>query len=61
MILFMPVNPLFQRLTLLTGMDTMETLGRTRVMVFGVGGVGSWCAEALARSGIGDIAMVDSD
>jgi tRNA A37 threonylcarbamoyladenosine dehydratase len=42
-------------------MDTMEILGRTRVMVFGVGGVGSWCAEALARSGIGDIAMVDSD
>jgi tRNA A37 threonylcarbamoyladenosine dehydratase len=42
-------------------MDTMEVLGRTRVMVFGVGGVGSWCAEALARSGIGDITIVDSD
>jgi tRNA A37 threonylcarbamoyladenosine dehydratase len=57
----MSVNPLFQRLTLLTGMETMEILGRTRVMVFGVGGVGSWCAEALARSGIGDITIVDSD
>jgi tRNA A37 threonylcarbamoyladenosine dehydratase len=57
----MALNPLFQRLTLLTGMDVMETLEQTRVMIFGVGGVGSWCAEALARSGVGDITMVDSD
>jgi tRNA A37 threonylcarbamoyladenosine dehydratase len=57
----MSVNPLFQRLALLTGADAMEILGQTRVMVVGVGGVGSWCAEALARSGIGDITLVDSD
>jgi tRNA A37 threonylcarbamoyladenosine dehydratase len=39
----------------------MEALARLRVVVFGVGGVGSWCAEALARSGVGHIALVDSD
>jgi tRNA A37 threonylcarbamoyladenosine dehydratase len=54
-------NPRFQRLALLTGMDTMEALGRRRVIVFGVGGVGSWCAEALVRSGIGELDIVDSD
>jgi tRNA A37 threonylcarbamoyladenosine dehydratase len=57
----MVVNPIFQRLTLLTGAEAMEALGKTRVIIFGVGGVGSWCAEALARSGVGHIAMVDSD
>jgi tRNA A37 threonylcarbamoyladenosine dehydratase len=39
----------------------MDALSRLRVIVFGVGGVGSWCAEALARSGVGHIAIVDSD
>jgi tRNA A37 threonylcarbamoyladenosine dehydratase len=57
----MSVNPIFQRLALLTGAEALEALGNTRVIVFGVGGVGSWCAEALARSGVGHIAMVDSD
>jgi tRNA A37 threonylcarbamoyladenosine dehydratase len=57
----MPVNPIFQRLTLLTGAGAMAVLNRTRVIVFGAGGVGSWCAEALARSGIGSIGIVDSD
>jgi tRNA A37 threonylcarbamoyladenosine dehydratase len=57
----MAVNPIFQRLTLLTGVEAMEALGNTRVIVFGIGGVGSWCAEALARSGVGHIAVVDSD
>jgi tRNA A37 threonylcarbamoyladenosine dehydratase len=55
------VNPIFQRLALLTGAEALEALGNTRVIVFGVGGVGSWCAEALARSGVGHIAIVDSD
>jgi tRNA A37 threonylcarbamoyladenosine dehydratase len=54
-------NPRFQRLALLTGMDTVEALGRCRVIVFGAGGVGSWCAEALVRSGIGELDIVDSD
>jgi tRNA A37 threonylcarbamoyladenosine dehydratase len=54
-------DPRFQRLALLTGMDTIEALARCRVIVFGVGGVGSWCAEALVRSGIGRLDIVDSD
>jgi tRNA A37 threonylcarbamoyladenosine dehydratase len=57
----MSVNPMFQRLTLLTGSEAMEALDAARVIVFGVGGVGSWCAEALVRSGVGHIAIVDSD
>jgi tRNA A37 threonylcarbamoyladenosine dehydratase len=55
------LNPAFQRLSLLTGADGIQALADTRVIVFGVGGVGSWCAEALVRSGIGHIALVDSD
>jgi tRNA A37 threonylcarbamoyladenosine dehydratase len=54
-------DPRFQRLALLTGLDTVEALGRCRVMVFGLGGVGSWAAEALVRSGIGRLDIVDSD
>ncbi|MDR1949079.1 MAG: tRNA threonylcarbamoyladenosine dehydratase [Spirochaetaceae bacterium] len=57
----MPVNPLFQRLGLLTGSRGLDALAEGRVIVFGAGGVGSWCAEALVRSGIGDITVVDSD
>ena len=55
------VNPAFHRLSLLTGAEAAESLFQTRVIVFGLGGVGSWCAEALARSGIGRICIVDSD
>ncbi|GMO58527.1 MAG: tRNA threonylcarbamoyladenosine dehydratase [Treponemataceae bacterium] len=55
------VNPRFQRLALLTGSGALERLAHTRVVIFGVGGVGSWAAEALARSGVGTIALVDSD
>jgi tRNA A37 threonylcarbamoyladenosine dehydratase len=54
-------NPRFQRLALITGMDAIEALARCRVIVFGAGGVGSWCAEALVRSGIGELDIVDSD
>jgi tRNA A37 threonylcarbamoyladenosine dehydratase len=57
----MPVNPLFQRLALLTGEETLDRLEKTSVLVFGVGGVGSWCAEALVRSGVGNIGIIDSD
>lgn len=39
----------------------MERLAATRAILFGVGGVGSWCAEALVRSGIGHLTIVDSD
>ena len=51
----------FQRAELLLGHDGLEALGASRVILFGVGGVGSWCAEALARSGVGHITLVDSD
>ena len=55
------VNPLFQRLALLTGVEALEKLAWTSVMVVGIGGVGSWCAEALVRSGVGKITIVDFD
>jgi tRNA A37 threonylcarbamoyladenosine dehydratase len=55
------MNPLFQRLGLLIGLEALDALARTKVIVFGVGGVGSWTAEALVRSGVGRVAIVDSD
>lgn len=55
------VHPAFHRLQLLVGERTVQLLQTSRVIVFGVGGVGSWCAEALARSGVGHITLVDSD
>ena len=55
------VNPLFQRLALLTGAEALEKLTRTSVLVVGIGGVGSWCAEALVRSGVGKITIADFD
>jgi tRNA A37 threonylcarbamoyladenosine dehydratase len=57
----MALNPRFQRLSLLTGSGVAGALGRARVIVFGLGGVGGWCAEALVRSGLGRIDIVDSD
>jgi tRNA A37 threonylcarbamoyladenosine dehydratase len=42
-------------------MDTMGALARSKAIVFGIVGVGSWCAEALVRSGIGALDIVDSD
>ncbi len=50
-----------QRAQLLYGTEKMERMAKTRVLLFGVGGVGSWCAEALVRSGIGALTMVDAD
>jgi len=55
------VHPAFHRLQLLIGERSLEILQTTRVIVFGVGGVGSWCAEGLARSGVGHLTLVDSD
>jgi tRNA threonylcarbamoyladenosine dehydratase len=45
----------------LYGRGALERLGRARVCVIGVGGVGSWLVEALARSGVGMLRMVDAD
>lgn len=51
----------FSRTELLLGSDAMERLYSSSVIVFGVGGVGSYTVEALARSGIGHIGLVDND
>ncbi|MBR5665750.1 MAG: tRNA threonylcarbamoyladenosine dehydratase [Bacteroidales bacterium] len=52
---------IFRRTELLLGNETMERIARQRVILFGVGGVGSWCAESLVRSGIRQLTIVDSD
>ena len=51
----------FSRLELLIGSEGLEKLKNARVAVFGVGGVGSYAVEALARSGIGAIDLIDDD
>ncbi len=51
----------FSRTTLLLGEDGMRRLADASVCVFGVGGVGSFVAEALARGGVGHITLVDHD
>ncbi len=45
----------------LYGAGSLQRLGNTHVCVIGIGGVGSWAAEALARSGIGRITLIDAD
>lgn len=57
----MDSNIHLQRAGLLLGHEGLTALGACRMIVFGVGGVGSWCVEALARSGVGSITVVDSD
>jgi tRNA A37 threonylcarbamoyladenosine dehydratase len=52
---------IFCRLELLLGDDAMSRISEKRVIIFGVGGVGSWCAESLVRSGIRKLTIVDSD
>ena len=49
------------RTQLLLGDVAMERLEALRVIIFGVGGVGSWTAESLVRSGISHLTIVDSD
>ena len=50
----------FFRTAMLLGEDAEAKLGEAKVMVFGVGGVGGHAADALARCGIGSIAIVDA-
>jgi tRNA A37 threonylcarbamoyladenosine dehydratase len=52
---------IFRRSELLLGNEAMERIAQKRVIVFGVGGVGSWCAESLVRSGIRQLTIVDFD
>ena len=57
----MIIPAMFQRAELLLGNEAMECIAQKRVIIFGVGGVGSWCAECLVRSGIHQLTIVDSD
>ena len=52
---------IFSRTELLLGKETTTAIANKRVIIFGVGGVGSWCAESLVRSGIQHLTIVDSD
>lgn len=49
------------RTEMLLGKAAMDKLARSHVAVLGLGGVGSWCAEALARSGVGELTLADCD
>ena len=55
------VDSIFSRTELLLGTEAVDAFKRLRVIVFGVGGVGGWCAESLVRSGVGHLTVVDSD
>lgn len=52
---------IYNRTERLLGEEAVERLGQLRVIIIGVGGVGSWCAESLVRSGIRHLTIVDSD
>ena len=51
----------FKRTEMLFGREAMEKIQRSRVAVFGIGGVGGYVVEALARSGVGTLDLIDSD
>ena len=55
------VKEIFGRTALLIGDEGIEKLGQCRIAVFGLGGVGSYVVEALARSGVGALDLIDSD
>lgn len=54
-------SEIFNRSELLLGREAMQRLADAHVIVFGVGGVGSWCAESLVRTGLRRLTIVDSD
>ena len=51
----------FERTSLIIGKDGVEKLNKSKVAVFGIGGVGSYVVEGLVRAGIGDFVLVDND
>jgi tRNA threonylcarbamoyladenosine dehydratase len=55
------INPVFQRTHLLLGDQMMQDMQSKRIILFGIGGVGSWCAESLIRTGFTKLTIVDSD
>lgn len=50
-----------RRTELLLGVDNLDKIQQAKVLIFGLGGVGSWCAETLVRSGVRNLTIVDSD
>lgn len=54
-------NQTFARFSMMVGEEGIKKLGESRVIIFGVGGVGSYTVEALVRAGVGQITMVDFD
>lgn len=52
---------IFQRTELLLGKEKLDQVSEKKVIIFGIGGVGSWCAESLVRTGICKLTIVDSD
>ena len=55
------MNDYLSRARLLLGDDAVRRIQEARIIVFGVGGVGSWCVEGLVRSGVRRMTIVDSD
>ena len=55
------MDDFFSRSEALLGVEGMKSLREKRVIIFGVGGVGSWCAEALVRTGLTHLTIVDDD
>lgn len=55
------MRPEFSRTEMLVGADAMDRLQKSSVIIFGIGGVGSYVTEALARSGVGKLTLVDAD
>ena len=55
------MNEVFSRMAMLVGEDTVEKMKGSHVALFGVGGVGGHCCEALARCGVGAFTLVDMD
>ena len=51
----------FSRTAMLLGLDAVEELQKSHVAIVGLGGVGSYAAEAIARAGVGELTLVDCD
>ena len=51
----------FSRSEMLIGTEALDKLKRSKVAIFGIGGVGAYAAEALARTGVGSLVLIDDD
>lgn len=55
------MHDIYKRTTTLIGQDAMNKLANSHIAVFGIGGVGGYVVEALARSGVGELTLIDND